>query len=263
MSSSFPLDGMRVRFSGATDVGRKRNHNEDAFYLPSDTRLAIVADGMGGHACGEVASGVAVETIVDYFHRTADSQPITWPYKVDRDLRSDVNRMVTAVKLANLEIYERSQKEARLKGMGTTAVAIYFLDDTVIIGHVGDSRVYRYRDGRLTQLTEDHSLINDYIKMKRVTAEEAESWPHKNVIVRALGMKENVAVDVVTEAPRIGDCYLMCSDGLSGMLTDAQRAHVIRTRSDLDAAVEALIQGANEEGGIDNITVVLARIEPQ
>jgi PPM family protein phosphatase len=146
--------------------------------------------------------------------------------------------------------------------MGTTVVAIYFLDDTVIIGHVGDSRVYRYRDGRLSQLTEDHSLINDYIKMKRVTAEEAESWPHKNVIVRALGMKENVAVDVVTEAPRVGDCYVMCSDGLSGMLSDAQIAHVIRTRTDLDAAVDSLVQGANEEGGIDNITVVLARIEP-
>ena len=262
MSSSFPLDGMRVRFSGATDVGRKRNHNEDALYLPSDTRLAIVADGMGGHACGEVASGVAVETIVEYFHKTADMQPITWPYKVDRDLRSDINRMVTAVKLANLEIYERAQKESRLRGMGTTAVAIYFLDDTVIIGHVGDSRVYRYRDGRLSQLTEDHSLINDYIKMKRVTAEEAESWPHKNVIVRALGMKENVAVDVITETPRVGDCYLMCSDGLSGMLSDPQMAHVIRTRTDLDAAVEAMIQGANEEGGIDNISVVLARIEP-
>ena len=263
MSSSFPLDGMRVRFSGASDVGRKRNHNEDAVYLPSDTRLAIVADGMGGHACGEVASGVAVGTIVDYFHQTADIQPITWPYKVDRDLRSDVNRMMIAVKLANLEIYERAQKEARLKGMGTTVVAIYFLDDTVIIGHVGDSRVYRYRDGRLTQLTEDHSLINDYIKMKRVTAEEAESWPHKNVIVRALGMKENVAVDVITEAPRIGDCYLMCSDGLSGMLNDAQMAHIIRMSSDLDAAVDALVRGANEEGGSDNISVVLARIEPQ
>ena len=146
--------------------------------------------------------------------------------------------------------------------MGTTVVAIYFLDDTVIIGHVGDSRVYRYRDGRLSQLTEDLSLINDYINMKRVTVEEAESWPHKNVIVRALGMKENVAVDVVTEAPRVGDCYLMCSDGLSGMLSDAQMSHVIRSRTDLDAAVDSLVHGANEDGGIDNITVVLARIEP-
>jgi protein phosphatase len=262
MSSSFPLDNMRVRFSGATDVGRKRNHNEDAFFLPTDTRLAIVADGMGGHASGEVASSIAVSTIVDHFQRTADMQPITWPYKVDRDLRADVNRMIVGVKLANLEIFERSQREAGLKGMGTTVVTIYFLDDTVIIGHVGDSRVYRLRDGRMTQLTEDHSLINDYVKMKRVTAEEAENWPHKNVIVRALGMKENVAVDIVAEQPRIGDVYLMCSDGLSGMLSDEQMAHVVRSQADLDAAVEALIRGANEEGGIDNISVVLARIEP-
>jgi PPM family protein phosphatase len=262
MSSSFPLDNMRVRFSGATDVGRKRNHNEDAFYLPTDTRLAIVADGMGGHASGEVASSIAVTTIVDHFQKTAEMQPITWPYKVDRDMRADVNRMAVAVKLANLEIFERSQREAALKGMGTTVVAMYFLDDTVIVGHVGDSRVYRYREGRLTQLTEDHSLINDYIKMKRVTVEEAENWPHKNVIVRALGMKENVAVDIVAEQPRVGDCYLMCSDGLSGMLNDAQMGHIVKSTPDLDAAVDVLIQNANEQGGIDNISVVLARIEP-
>ena len=262
MSSSFPLDGMRVRFSGATDVGRKRAHNEDAIHLPDSLRLAIVADGMGGHASGEVASGLAVETIVDYYSRTADHQPITWPYKVDRDLRADINRMTTSVLLANLEIFERAQREAQCKGMGTTVIASYFLDDTVVIGHVGDSRVYRLRDGMMTQLTEDHSLINDYIKMKRVTAEEAESWPHKNVIVRALGMKDTVQVDIISENPRIGDCYLMCSDGLSGMLSDGQMTHLLRSQPDLDRAVDELIAGANDEGGIDNITVVLARIEP-
>jgi protein phosphatase len=132
----------------------------------------------------------------------------------------------------------------------------------MLIGHVGDSRVYRYRDGKLTQLTEDHSLINDYIKMKRVTAEEADNWPHKNVIVRALGMKENVQVDILSESPRVGDCYVMCSDGLSGMITDAQISHIVQDTPDLDKAVERLIQAANEEGGVDNITAVLARIEP-
>jgi PPM family protein phosphatase len=263
MSTSFPLDGMRVRFSGATDIGRRRAHNEDAVYLPSDSRLAIVADGMGGHASGEVASGLAMTTIVEHFRKTADMQPLTWPFKVDRDLRGDLNRMVVSIMLANVEIFERAQRDANCKGMGTTVVAIYFLDDTAIIGHVGDSRVYRLRDGRLTQLTEDHSLIQDYIKMKRVTEEEAQAWPHKNVIVRALGMKDTVSVDILTEHPRIGDCYLLCSDGLSGMLSDEQMAHVVRQTEDLDTAVERLIEGANEEGGIDNISVVLARIEPQ
>lgn len=262
MSSSFPLDGMRVRFSGATDVGRKRKANQDFIYLPSDTRLAIVADGMGGHASGEVASKMAVDTVVDYFHQTSDQQPLTWPYKVDRDLRADINRMTTSVMLANLEIFEKAQRDPSCKGMGTTVVAIYFLEDNTIVGHVGDSRVYRLRSGELTQLTEDHSLINDYIKMKRVTAEEAEKWPHKNVIVRALGMKETVQVDIITGAPRVGDVYVLCSDGLTGMVPDDQIAHMLRTETDLDTAVEKLIDAANEEGGVDNISVVLARIEP-
>jgi protein phosphatase len=253
---------MRVRFSGSTDIGRKRAHNEDSIYLPSDLRLAIVADGMGGHASGEVASKLAVDTVVGHFRSTANEQTITWPYKVDRDLRADTNRMITSIMLANLEIYERAQSDRNCKGMGTTVVAVCFLDDTAIIGHVGDSRVYRHRARELTQLTEDHSLINDYIKMKRVTAEEAENWPHKNVIVRALGMKENVQVDILTESPRVGDCYLLCSDGLCGMITDDQIAHIIRDTPDLDKAVERLIQAANEEGGVDNISAVLARIEP-
>ena len=263
MSTSFPLDNMRVRFSGDTDVGRKRDHNEDSVYLPTDVRLAIVADGMGGHASGEVASALAVDTMVDYYGRTADMQPLTWPYKVDRDLRGDINRMTTGVLLANLEVHERAARDPNCKGMGTTVVATYFLDDTVIIGHVGDSRVYRLREGKLTQITEDHSLINDYIKMKRVTEEEAENWPHKNVIVRALGMKDSVQVDIITDHPKVGDCFLLCSDGLCDMLNDKQIAHIMDSTPDLDKAVENLIASANEQGGVDNISVVLARIEPQ
>jgi protein phosphatase len=146
--------------------------------------------------------------------------------------------------------------------MGTTIVAMYFLDDKIIVGHVGDSRCYRLRDGELIQLTEDHSLINDYIKMKRMTAEEAENWPHKNVVVRALGMKESVAVDIHAEKPQLGDCYVLCSDGLSGMITDDQLAVTLSTERDLDQCVEKLIDMANEAGGVDNISVVLARVEP-
>jgi PPM family protein phosphatase len=262
MSTSFPLDGMRVRFAGATNIGRKRDHNEDSIYLPQDDRLVIVADGMGGHASGEIASQVAVDVVVEHFRDTSNQQVLTWPYKVDRDYRTHVNRMTTSVMLANLEIWERAQREPRFKGMGTTCVAAYFLDDTVVIGHVGDSRCYRLRNHELVQLTEDHSLINDYIKMKRVTAEEAESWPHKNVIVRALGMKESVQVDILTEAPRMGDVFVLCSDGLSGMVPDDQMMHIVDSERDLDRAVARLIDAANEEGGVDNISVVLARCEP-
>jgi len=263
MSTSFPLDGMRVRFSGNTDVGRKRDHNEDSIFLPMDTRLAIVADGMGGHASGEVASKLAVETIVDHFRKTAQQQPTTWPFKVDRDMRGDVNRLITAVKVANLEIFEQAERDPACKGMGTTVDVIWFLDDAVLIGHVGDSRVYKLHEAELSQVTEDHSLVNDYIKMKRVTAEEAENWAHKNVIVRALGMKENVQVDVISQAPKLGDVYLLCSDGLTDMVSDDQIAHILRSSPDLDKAVDRLIDAANEEGGVDNISVVLARLEPQ
>ena len=261
VSTSFPLDGMRVRFAGATNIGRKRDHNEDSISVPENERLAIVADGMGGHASGEVASRLAVEIINEHFVETGKQQTLTWPYKVDRDLRTHVNRMTTGIMMANLEIWERSQREPRFKGMGTTCVAAYFLDDALIIGHVGDSRCYRARGTDLTQLTEDHSLINDYIRMKRVTPEEAENWPHKNVIVRALGMKESVQVDILTEKPHVGDTYLLCSDGLTGMIKDDQMLHILMVERDLDRAVERLIDAANEEGGVDNISVVLARFE--
>ena len=262
VSTSFPLDNARVRFAGDTNIGRKRDHNEDSIALPeTGERLAIVCDGMGGHASGEVASRLAVELIVDHFVETGKQQILTWPYKVDRDMRKDINRMITGVMLANLEIWERSQREARFKGMGTTCVALYFLDDHLVIGHVGDSRCYRARGTELVQITEDHSLINDYIRMKRVTPEEAENWPHKNVIVRALGMKESVQVDVLTEKPHAGDTFMLCSDGLTGMLKDDTIQHILMSERDLDRAVERLITAANEEGGVDNISVVLARVE--
>ena len=261
MSTSFPLETMRVRFAGDTHVGRKRGHNEDSLHLPQDERLAIVADGMGGHAAGEVASRMAVETMVSHFRDTAHERTVTWPFKMDAGTRADRTRLATAIKLANMNILEASRREAGAKGMGTTVVAALFLDDAVLFGHVGDSRAYRVRDGRIEQLTEDHSLINDYIKMKRMTLEEAASWPQKNVIVRALGMRDAIAVDLLEERPRVGDVYLLCSDGLSGMVADELIRNVLLVERDLDRAVEQLIGAANDAGGADNITVVLARLE--
>ena len=262
MSSSFPLDGMRVRFAGDSNVGMKRAHNEDSFYLPESERLAIVADGMGGHASGEVASRMAVETIVGFFKATQDDQQLTWPFKMDHGHRYDVNRMVTAIKLANLKIHEQAQKDPRCHGMGTTVVSTLFLDRALVVGHVGDSRLYRRRDGVMKQLTEDHSLLNDYIKMKNLSPDEIAAFPHKNVIVRALGMKDTVQVDVHVDAPRLGDLYLICSDGLSGMIKDEEMSEMSGNEPDLDALCEKLITTANKNGGLDNITVVAVRLEP-
>jgi protein phosphatase len=261
MSSSFPLDGMRVRFAGESNVGMKRAHNEDSFYLPETERLAIVADGMGGHASGEVASRMAVETISGFFKATQEEQQLTWPFKMDKGHRYDINRMVTAIKLANLKIHEQAQKDPRCHGMGTTVVSALFVDDALVVGHVGDSRLYRRRDGVFEQITEDHSLLNDYIKMKHLSPDEIAAFPHKNVIVRALGMKDTVQVDVHVDAPRLGDVYLICSDGLSGMIKDEEMAEIAMSDRDLDVVCERLISTANKNGGLDNITVVAVRLE--
>src|SRR5690606_9593896 len=157
--------------------------------------LYVVADGMGGHASGEVASQLAIDTLEQFFAATGDDPDRTWPYKMDRTKAYEENRLVTGIKLSNLRIYETAQHNAKQRGMGTTIVALFAVEGGLYVAHVGDSRVYRIRDGHIEQLTEDHSLLNDYKKMKHLTEEEIANFPHKNVIVRALGMKETVKVD--------------------------------------------------------------------
>ena len=262
MSSSFPMRNMRVRFSGDTHIGMKRKHNEDSFILPDFERAAIVADGMGGHASGEVASNMAVEAVAAYLKATQDQAPTTWPFKMDQHVRYETNRLVVGVKHANQRIWETSQRNEEQHGMGTTIVGALFLDDRVIIAHVGDSRCYRLRRQQLLQLTEDHSLLNDYIKMKRLSGEEVGRFQQKNVIVRALGMKESVQVDTQVDVPQLHDIYLLCSDGLSGMVPDPLMAEILSDEPDLDSAVDHLLRAANEAGGTDNITCILGRIEP-
>ncbi len=262
MSTSFPINGMRVRFAGATDVGQKRSHNEDSIYLPDKERLVVVADGMGGHASGDVASKLAVDTMAQFYRDTSESPEVTCPFMVNRDGRHEQNRLVTSVKLANLKISELAQSDSRLKGMGTTVVAVFFADEEVLIAHVGDSRVYLMSGGELSQVTTDHSLLNDYIKIKRIDPNDVESFPHKNVIVRALGMKDQVLVDLLKREPCIGDVYLLCSDGLCDMVEDPAIAEVVRAEQNLDDCCVRLVELANKNGGADNISVALARVEP-
>jgi serine/threonine protein phosphatase PrpC len=249
----------RVLVAGETNVGMKRTHNEDAFDLIDDERLYLVADGMGGHASGEVASKMAIETLREFFSATSQDPEATWPYKMDKARGYEENRLITGIKLANLRIHEAAQREPRLRGMGTTIVSILVIDEGVLIAHVGDSRVYRVRGGKLEQLTDDHSLLNDYIKMKRLTEEEIANFPHKNVIVRALGMKETVKVDTRLDAPQPGDLYLLCSDGLCGPVSDQEIGDLAMSTNDLKAAASKLIERANANGGPDNVTVVLTK----
>lgn len=250
---------LRIEVAGQTDVGRKRTHNEDNFAILAEYGLYVVADGMGGHASGEIASKMAVDTLQEFFAATADDPERTWPYKMDRTKGYEENRLVTGIKLCNLRIYEQAQRNAKQRGMGTTLVALFAVEDGVYVAHVGDSRVYRVREGQIDQLTEDHSLLNDYKKMKRLTEEEIANFPHKNVIVRALGMKDTVKVDTRFEAPRAGDTMILCSDGLSGPVTDPQILEIIAAAPDLPTAANRLIEAANENGGPDNVTCVVAR----
>jgi PPM family protein phosphatase len=251
--------GPLVEYAGDTNVGMKRNHNEDYFSIFEDENLYIVADGMGGHSSGEVASRMAVETIREFFTSTSADPEATWPYKMDKHRGYEENRLITGVKLSNLRIFEAAQREAKYRGMGTTVVVLFFVDEGMYIGHVGDSRVYRVRGDKIELLTEDHSLLNDYIKMKKLTEWEIANFPHKNVIVRALGMKESVKVDTRFEPAQKGDTFLLCSDGLSGMITDEEIHAIIQRNTDLKTAVAELISKANANGGTDNITCVLAR----
>ena len=250
---------LRIEVAGETNVGMKRTHNEDNFSIIEESGLYIVADGMGGHASGEVASKMAVDSMKEFFVATANDPERTWPYKMDRSKGYEENRLITGTKLANLRIYESAQRDSRQRGMGTTIVTIFAVEDGVYTAHVGDSRVYRLREGKIEQLTEDHSLLNDYIKMKRLTPEEIANFPHKNVIVRALGMKDTVKVDTRLEQPRAGDLYLLCSDGLSGPVTDEELLQICSSTGDLKGSATKLIERANTNGGPDNITVVLAR----
>jgi len=179
---------------------------------------------------------------------------------MDRTRRYEENRLITGIKLANLRIHESSKKEKKYHGMGTTLTAVYFVEEGIYLAHVGDSRIYRIRDGEIKQVTEDHSLLNDYIKMKKLTPEEIEAFPHKNVIVRALGMKESVKVDTVFNPHQSGDIFLLCSDGLNGEITDEKMLEIVLADSqDLQVACHNLIEAANQNGGHDNVTALLVR----
>jgi len=247
---------MRIRYAAKTDPGLKRSHNEDFFSLVEEEQLFLVADGMGGHASGEVASKMAADCVKSFFDRSRD-EDATWPYKMDKNLSYLENRMVVAVKAANKQIFEAAAADGKLKGMGTTVVLCQVNGDKFYIAHVGDSRCYRLRGETLEQITRDHSLLEDYKDARPdMTDEEEKRFPHKNVITRALGMKDSVQVDVRIHPIEDGDIFLLCSDGLSGMISDDHIQKLIADSSSLEGAVSELIAEANNAGGNDNITVL-------
>jgi PPM family protein phosphatase len=252
---------MRAEAAGMSDVGLQREHNEDSFAVVPQHELFIVADGMGGHRAGDVASRLASESITDFFRRTA-SDDVTWPFHFDSELSDDENRLMTAIRIANRQIYEHSVRSRDLRGMGTTVVGALFNAEkaTMYVGHVGDSRAYRIRNGQIEQLTRDHSLLNDYLSAMPDMPEDQRSELPKNVITRALGMQDNVEVDLVSDGAQLGDIYILCSDGLSGMVTDEDMCQAVLENPRPDLACRRLVKMANENGGEDNVTAVVVRI---
>jgi PPM family protein phosphatase len=254
---------MRAWAFGLSDVGLQRDHNEDSFAVESDLNLFIVADGMGGHQAGDVASRLATEMIVKFFRSTTGGEEVTWPFDFDASLSEDENRLVSGVKLANRQIVELGNRRPELHGMGTTVVATLLSHDheRLFVAHVGDSRAYRVRGGTIKQLTRDHSLVNDYLEAMPGLSEEQRNELPRNVITRALGMQENIPVDLAAFEVEAGDTFLLCSDGLSGMVDDEDMCSVITGTDELEEACHRLINLANAHGGEDNITAVLIRAE--
>ncbi len=253
---------MRAIAAGLSDVGLQREHNEDSFIVLSEHDLFVVADGMGGHRAGDVASKLATETISEFFRSTAN-EDVTWPFHFDTNLSEEENRLLTGIRVANRQIFERSSRSRECHGMGTTVVGAMFSPRKrrMYIGHVGDSRCYRVRNGAIQCLTRDHSLINDYLLAMPDLTEEQRSELPKNVITRALGMHDQVVVDLQHDDPRGGDIYVLCSDGLSGMVEDAEILQLVKDSPDIGELCSALIAKANEHGGEDNVTAVVIKIE--
>lgn len=258
---------MRVVLSGKTDIGRQRDLNEDALLLLPEFSLMAVADGLGGHRSGRVASQLAISTLHDFFVITVRPDA-TWPFPYDDKLSDEENYLFTGIRLANRRIFDRALKTLVDFGMGTTCAAGMFAPDLshYAVAHVGDSRGSLLRDGQLTTLTRDHSLVSDAIQAAPwMTAEEIAQLP-KNVITRALGIREEVQIDVQRVRTQPGDLFLLCTDGLTAQVSDAEVLEIVReaaldgSQERLDACVETLIARANASGGLDNVTVTLAQL---
>jgi serine/threonine protein phosphatase PrpC len=250
---------MELKAFGLTHVGRQRQHNEDAFLVADEARLFLVADGMGGHAAGEIASRIAVDSISEFILHTKEDDG-TWPHAYDEHFRRSTNRLMAALRMANTRVLEAMRKDARLRGMGTTVVACMAENNTMSVAHVGDSRAYLIRGGQLSRITNDHSWVFEQVQAGMLTEAEAEKHPLRNVITRALGGALQVTPDASEIEALAGDVFLLCSDGLTGMVPESDIARIVtQSEGDLEKACQQLIDAANEHGGLDNVTAVLVR----
>lgn len=249
---------MQYSAAAKSDVGRKRHSNEDSFCLAPEIGLFIVADGMGGHAAGEVASRLAVDTIQEWVAKYLSGMDAFIVGKPVATCSQEANFLLSSIRLANRIIYDAAQGRREYAGMGTTVVSVLAVNDQVALAHVGDSRIYRVRGEEIVQLSRDHSLVQQQVERGIISAQEAQGSQYKHLITRALGIKESVEVDLAEHPVLPGDFLLLCSDGLSDLLEDEEIGAIVRDHAnDLEKACQALVDRANYKGGDDNITAVL------
>lgn len=245
---------------GRTDVGRRRKVNEDSFLVAPEASLYAVCDGMGGHNAGEVASRMAIETLLAFVEKSAVEQEITWPWGLDSNLSFDANRLKTAIRLANSRVFQAADNREELTGMGTTVVAAVVTANVMTIGSAGDSRCYLVREGALRQLTRDDSWVSAALGEGILNSDDVEHHPLRNVITKAVGARDTIDLDVIEHQLEPGDVVMLCSDGLHGMINDHEIGRLLVPASEtLEEASARLVEAANEAGGRDNVTVVLLR----
>ena len=252
---------MQIVSSGLSDVGRVRTNNEDSFRIVEALNLYILSDGMGGEAHGEVASAMAVDVINKYCETEKEDSGATVLDEVPATISSQTRRLKNAVAQANFQIFQSAQKNPEQRGMGATITALWLKDTLMSIAHVGDSRAYLLRNGNLQQLTNDHSLVAEQVRRGLITPQQAEESEMQSVLLRALGAHPEVEIDVdeVEMIPR--DVLLLCSDGLTRMVTEPEIAGALQAEMVPSAAAQRLIALANENGGVDNVTVIVVRFE--
>jgi PPM family protein phosphatase len=246
-------------FAARSDPGRVRENNEDSFRDAPELNLFVLSDGMGGQASGETASRIATETIVEYCRAVERDPSVLPPAECVPGLCETSNRLAAAIRRANSAVREAARKNPKYRGMGATVVAAQFENNRMSLAHVGDSRAYRLRSGHIEQLTQDHSFIAEQVRHGLLTEQEAEHSRLQNVLLRALGPEAQVQVEVDEELVLEGDAILLCSDGLTREISDAQIAAILEHAEDAQAAADRLIEAANRAGGADNITVIVLR----
>jgi PPM family protein phosphatase len=252
--------GLMLEFGAKSDTGRVRENNEDSFKLAPELNLFVLSDGMGGLEAGERASRIAVETVVEHCQAAEANPALPECGKKIEGVSEVSNRLASAIRLANQTIFHTAIELGK-GGMGATVVASRFVDDRVCIAHVGDSRAYLLRDGQFDQLTEDHSLVAEQVRRGIISVEAAGRSRMQNVLTRALGIDQNVEVDVSEETVAEGDTFLFCSDGLFRGVQPAQIEGVLEESSGAQDAAERLVKLANDAGGQDNISVIVVRYE--